>query len=205
MSLSLRGVVATAGAATILRGVDLDVPDGSAMAVLGPSGAGKTTLLRVIAGLQPTSDGTVSVDGSSINDVATQDRNLALVFQDARLFPSMDVAANVGFPLRMTAGRDGTSTVLVAEALACVGLDGFGPRKVRGLSGGEQQRVALARALVGSPRLLLLDEPFGAVDPDRRAELRSLVNRLRTERRMTTLLVTHDRDDAALVGDEIAI
>ncbi len=205
MSLRIHGVSAAPGGAPVLRGVDLVVGAGSCTAVLGPSGAGKTTLLRVVAGLEPATAGRVVLDGDELHATPPERRDVAVVFQDARLFPAMDVADNVAFPLRMAGvGRD-ERTRRAAERLAEVGLAGFERRRPRDLSGGEAQRVALARALVGEPAALLLDEPFAAVDPERRDELRALVDRLRRDHDLTTLLVTHDRDDAAMLGDRIGV
>ena len=189
----------------MLRGVDLDVPEGGRLALVGPSGAGKTTLLRVVAGLEPQVAGRVEAGGHVLDGLPPHRRPIAMVFQDPRLLPNLDVAENVAFALR-AAGvgrreRRGRADALLAE----VGLDGLGRRSVRGMSGGEQQRVALARALCPDPRLLLLDEPMASVDPDRREGLRRLILRLQAERRVTTLIVTHDRDEAAEMGQEIAL
>lgn len=193
------------GGAQVLRGVDLDVPAGGRLAVVGPSGAGKTTLLRVIAGLEPTAAGRIEAGGRPLDGLPPHRRPIAMVFQDSRLLPNMDAADNVAFALR-AAGVGRRERRARADALlAEVGLDGLGRRAVRGMSGGEQQRVALARALCPDPALLLLDEPMASVDPDRRAALRRLILRLQSERRVTTVIVTHDRDEAAEMGDEIAL
>ncbi len=205
MSLTLTGIAASPGGTDVLRGVDLDVPTGTCLAVLGPSGAGKTTLLRVVAGLERPTAGHVEVDGTGLDGTPPDRRKLAVVFQDARLFPNMSVAENVGFPLKMAGADADERRRRAAEMLAEVGLVAFDGRRPRTLSGGEAQRVALARALVTEPRALLLDEPFAAVDPERRDDLRRLVNRLRRDHKLTTLLVTHDRDDAALLGDHVAV
>ena len=193
------------GGVTVLRGVDLEVPEGGRLALVGPSGAGKTTLLRVIAGLEPSASGRVEAGGQALDGLAPHRRPIAMVFQEPRLLPNMDAAETVAFALR-AAGVGGRERRARAGALlAEVGLDGLGRRGVRGLSGGEQQRVALARALCPEPRLLLLDEPTASVDPDRREALRRLILRLQAERRVTTVVVTHDRDEAAEIGEEIAL
>jgi thiamine transport system ATP-binding protein len=203
--LRLTAVEARPAGAHVLRGVDLDVPCGGRLAVVGPSGAGKTTLLRVIAGLEPTTGGRIEAGGRPLDGLPPHRRPIAMVFQDARLLPNLDAAENVAFALRV-AGIGRRERRARAEALlAEVGLDGLGRRAVRGMSGGEQQRVALARALCADPALLLLDEPMASVDPDRRASLRRLILRLQSERRVTTLIVTHDRDEAAEMGQEIAL
>lgn len=205
MSLSLTGIHAAPGGTEVLRGVDLRVEPGRCLTVLGPSGAGKTTLLRVVAGLERPTSGTVEVDGTGLDGTPPDRRGLAVVFQDARLFPAMSVAENVGFPLKMAGADADERRRRAAEMLAEVGLVAFDGRRPRTLSGGEAQRVALARALITQPRALLLDEPFAAVDPERRGELRTLVDRLRRAHDLTTLMVTHDRDDAAALGDRVAV
>lgn len=189
----------------VLRGVDLEIPAGGRLALVGPSGAGKTTLLRVIAGLEPATGGRVEAGGRALDGLPPHRRPIAMVFQEPRLLPNLDAAENVAFALR-SAGMGRRERRARADALlAEVGLDGLGRRGVRGMSGGEQQRIALARALCPDPGLLLLDEPMASVDPDRREGLRRLILRLQAERRVTTLLVTHDRDEAAEMGEAIAL
>jgi ABC-type Fe3+/spermidine/putrescine transport system ATPase subunit len=203
--LRLRGVEARPCGARVLRGVDLEVPVGGRLALVGPSGAGKTTLLRVIAGLEPSARGRVDAGGRALDGLPPHRRPIAMVFQDARLLPNMDAAENVAFALRAAGAGRRERRARADALLAEVGLDGLGRRAVRGLSGGEQQRVALARALCPGPELLLLDEPMASVDPDRRAALRRLILRLQAERRVTTVIVTHDRDEAAEMGQQIAL
>ncbi|MEX2549339.1 MAG: ABC transporter ATP-binding protein [Nitriliruptoraceae bacterium] len=190
---------------TILRDLHLDVPAGSMTTVVGPSGAGKTTLLRTIAGLAPVTAGTVHLDDRDLGAEPVHRRRLAVVFQEPRLFTSMAVRDNVAFALRMAGvgrrARRGRADELLEE----VGLPGTGHRPTRGLSGGEAQRVALARALAGDPDLLLLDEPLSAVDPARREDLRRLIRRIQRDRQVTTLYVTHDRTEAAALGDRVAL
>ena len=189
----------------VLRGVDLEIPAGGRLALVGPSGAGKTTLLRVIAGLEPSATGRVEAGGRALDGLPPHRRPIAMVFQEPRLLPNLDAAENVAFALR-AAGVGRRERRTRADALlAEVGLDGLGRRGVRGMSGGEQQRIALARALCPDPGLLLLDEPMASVDPDRREGLRRLILRLQAERRVTTLIVTHDRDEAAEMGEAIAL
>lgn len=203
--LRLTGVEASPGGARVLRGVDLAVPAGGRLALVGPSGAGKTTLLRVVAGLEPAVAGRVEAGGRVLDGLPPHRRPIAMVFQDARLLPNMDAAENVAFALRAGGVGRRERRARADALLAEVGLDGLGRRAVRGMSGGEQQRVALARALCPDPGLLLLDEPMASVDPDRRAALRRLILRLQAERRVTTVIVTHDRDEAAEMGQEIAL
>lgn len=189
----------------MLRGVNLAIPSGGRLALVGPSGAGKTTLLRVVAGLEPSASGRVEADGQALDGLPPHRRPIAMVFQDPRLLPNMDVAENVAFGLRASGVGRRERRARADALLAQVGLDGLGRRGVRGMSGGEAQRVALARALCPEPRLLLLDEPMASVDPDRREALRRLILRLQGERRVTTLIVTHDRDEAAEMGQKIAL
>lgn len=189
----------------MLRGVDLEVPAGGRLALVGPSGAGKTTLLRVVAGLEPTAAGSVEAGGRPLDGLPPHRRPIAMVFQDARLLPNLDAAENVAFALRASGVGRRERRARADALLADVGLDGLGRRAVRGMSGGEQQRVALARALCPDPGLLLLDEPMASVDPDRRAALRRLILRLQAERRVTTVIVTHDRDEAAEMGEQVAL
>lgn len=203
--LVVAGVHAHPGGATVLRGVDLEVPAGERVALIGPSGAGKTTLLRVIAGLEPAVAGSVHAGERGLDGLAPHRRPIAMVFQEPRLMPHLDAAENVAFGLRAQrvgrAGRRARADALLAE----VGLDGLGRRRVGGLSGGERQRVALARALCAQPALLLMDEPLASVDPDRRESLRALIVRLQEARGITTVIVTHDRDEAAELGTRIAV
>ncbi len=195
----------TAGGRTVLGGVDLDIADGELAVLLGPSGAGKTTLLRAITGLTEPTTGAVLVDGVRVDDAAPHRRGIGLVFQEPRLFPHLSAADNVAFALRLRRVRQTARRVAAAALLDEVGLGAAADRPAAVLSGGEQQRVSLARALAAEPRVLLLDEPFAAVDPNRRDELRQLLLRIQRERRLTTLLVTHDRAEAAEVADRIGI
>jgi ABC-type Fe3+/spermidine/putrescine transport system ATPase subunit len=184
--------------------LSLTVEPGELVALLGPSGCGKTTALKVVAGLLSPSTGDVLVEGRSVLGTPPERRRAAMVFQKPLLFPHMDVAGNVGFGLKMRGvARD--SEQRVAEALKQVQMEGFADRKPGELSGGQQQRVALARALVTSPKLLLLDEPFSALDANLRSEMRGLVKRLQREGDYTTVFVTHDQEEAVVLADRIAL
>jgi len=191
--------------APVLRGVELTVGAGRRAALVGPSGAGKTTLLRAITGLERPEAGRLLLGGASQLDVPVHRRRMAMVFQEPRLLPHLSVAENVALPLRSARVGRAERARAANEQLREVGLDGFAGRHVSGLSGGEQQRVALARALCARPELLLLDEPLASLDPNRRESLRRLIVRLQEERELTTLLVTHDRAEAAELGESIAL
>jgi thiamine transport system ATP-binding protein len=201
--LEVRGVTAWLDGYPVLDSVDLVVGPREAIALLGPSGIGKSTLLRVIAGLVVPESGAVLWDGEDVTDVAPHRRGFGLVFQDAVLFPHLDVAANVAYPLRGASAR--VREARVAELLHLVQLTGFGERPVSTLSGGQAQRVALARALAADPRLLLLDEPFGALDTDLRLRLGDEVRDLLHGLGIPAIHVTHDADEAGRVADRVLL
>jgi thiamine transport system ATP-binding protein len=203
VALQVTGVRVAFGGRQVLAGVELTVAPDEVVALLGPSGSGKSTLLQVIAGLRRPDAGRVSWLGTDITGVAPHLRGVGLVFQDALLFPHLDVAGNVGYGLRVAGAGRAPAAKRVAELLELVELGGYGSRSVATLSGGEAQRVALARALAPAPRLLLLDEPFGALDRELRdrlaVDVRALLHRLRTP----AVHVTHDVAEAELVGDRV--
>jgi thiamine transport system ATP-binding protein len=204
-ALSCDDLTVSPGERPVLRGLSLHIPAGSRTALVGPSGAGKTTLLRAIAGLQAIDDGQISLGGQAIHALPPHRRGIAVVFQDPRLLGHLDVLDNVALPLRAAGVSRSDRRRAAAERLDEVGLAGRSGRRVQGLSGGEQQRVALARALCARPRLLLLDEPLGALDPNRRSELRRVICDVQRDRQVTMLTVTHDRAEAAELGDQIAL
>ncbi|MDX1511009.1 MAG: ABC transporter ATP-binding protein [Nitriliruptorales bacterium] len=203
--LEVVGLAVRRGQTVILRDVDLVVPAGSFVTIVGPSGAGKTTLLRSIAGLESLAAGHIRLDGRDLADVPVHRRGMAAVFQEPRLFPTMDVADNVAFPLRVRGMSRALRRRRADELLEEVGLAGFATRRIRDLSGGEARRTALARALASEPDVLLLDEPLVGVEPSRREALRRLIRRLHDERLTTTIHVTHDRVEAAELGDTTAL
>lgn len=203
MMLEIADLRVSYGDHTVLNDVALNVPKGSLVAVLGPSGCGKTTLLRAVAGFLHADSGTVKVGGKTVVDHSTfvppERRGIGYVPQEGALFPHLDVAGNIAFGL----GRHKTERV--NELLALVGLAGFAHRKPHELSGGQQQRVALARALAPSPSLVLLDEPFAALDMTTRMEVRDDVRRVLRATGATAVLVTHDRDEALGWADLVAV
>jgi sulfate/thiosulfate transport system ATP-binding protein len=188
-----------------LSSVTLDVPEGSLMALLGPSGSGKSTLLRIIAGLEQPDSGHVLMDGTDVTAARPQDRGIGFVFQHYAAFAHMTVRDNVAFGLKIRKRPKADIKNRVDELLALVGLTKWSEQHPHQLSGGQRQRMALARALAIEPRVLLLDEPFGALDASVRAELRAWLRRLHDEQGVTTVLVTHDQEEAMEVADTIAV
>jgi len=205
LALSVRGLVVKRDERIILDRVSLELEAGERAALVGPSGAGKTTLLRAIAGLEAPVCGEIELGGADQLRLPPHKRRVAMVFQEPRLLPHLTVADNAAFPLRVAGVRVAERRKAASERLAEVGLAGFGERRTAGLSGGEQQRVALARALCAEPRLLLLDEPLTSLEPGLREELRRLIAELQRERGLTTLIVTHDRSEAAEMGESVAL
>ncbi len=191
------------GTRLVLDDLDLTVATGEIVGLLGPSGSGKSTLLRVIAGLLAPDAGRVCWDDEDLSTVPAHRRRFGLVFQDQQLFPHRDVAANVGYGLRLAGHTKGEIANRVSELLALVGLEGFEHRAVTELSGGEAQRVALVRALAPEPRLLLLDEPLGALDRDLHDRLAVEVRTLLAQLHTTAIHVTHDHDEAGIVADRV--
>ena len=189
----------------ILRKVSLTVEEGEFISLLGPSGCGKSTLLKTVAGIVPPESGNIVLGGEEITNLPAYRRGTVIVFQDMRLFPNMTAAENVAFPLKMQGVHKASRLQTAAELLEKVQLPGLGGRRVSELSGGQQQRVALARALAARPKLLLLDEPFSALDENLREEMRSLVMELHREFHMTTVLVTHDREEALSMSSRVAL
>ncbi|MFD6674028.1 sulfate/molybdate ABC transporter ATP-binding protein [Rhodococcus zopfii] len=188
-----------------LDNVDIEIPSGSLTALLGPSGSGKSTLLRSIAGLETLDAGTVHIAGKDVTEVTPQKRDIGFVFQHYAAFKHMTVRENVAFGLKIRKRPKAEIDKKVGELLEIVGLDGFQQRYPAQLSGGQRQRMALARALAVDPQVLLLDEPFGALDAKVRADLRTWLRRLHDEVHVTTVLVTHDQEEALDIADRIAV
>jgi sulfate/thiosulfate transport system ATP-binding protein len=203
--ISIDAVTKRFGDHVALDDVALDVPEGSLTALLGPSGSGKSTLLRVIAGLEAPDAGRVLIDGHDATALPVQRRGIGFVFQHYAAFKHMTVRENVAFGLRIRRRPKAEVAAKVDELLDIVGLSGYQARYPSQLSGGQRQRMALARALAIEPRVLLLDEPFGALDAKVRAELRAWLRRLHDEVHVTTVLVTHDQDEAMEVADRLVV
>lgn len=203
--LDVDGLTVRFGTLTALDGVDLTVHDGEVVALMGPSGSGKTTLLRVVAGLEGAEMGDVRWNEDSILDVPAHRRGIGMMFQDYALFPHRTVARNIAFGLRMQGLPTDETRERTEDALELVGLTDYGPRPVSALSGGEQQRVALARTLAPRPRLVLLDEPLGALDRPLRERLVGEMRQIFEEVGATAIYVTHDRDEAFAIADRVAV
>jgi sulfate transport system ATP-binding protein len=205
MSIHVQDISKTFGTFRALDRVSLDVADGTLLALLGPSGSGKTTLLRIIAGLEFPDDGTIEEDGEDITERNARSREVGFVFQHYALFRHMSVFENIAFGLRVRKRPHAEVKDRVEELLRLVRLEGLGGRKPSQLSGGQRQRVALARALAIRPKILLLDEPFGALDAKVRVELRQWLRRLHDEIGMTSVFVTHDQEEAFELADEVVV
>ena len=203
--LRLAGIVKRYGAVTALAGIDLGVRKGELLTILGPSGSGKTTLLKVVAGFEMPDEGEVLLGAGRITDAPPSKRDIGMVFQNYALFPHMTIADNIAFPLEMRKVRRAERARRVDEALSLVDLSGLGGRLPRQMSGGQQQRAALARAVVFGPKLLLLDEPFGALDRKLREQMQLEVRRLQRRLGVTALFVTHDQEEALILSDRIAV
>ena len=203
--ISVHGVSKRFGDYVALDDVSLEVPDGSLTALLGPSGSGKSTLLRIIGGLEAPDSGSVRINGEDVTRVPPQRRGIGFVFQHYAAFRHMTVRDNVAFGLKVRKQPKDRIRDRTEELLGIVGLAGYAERYPNQLSGGQRQRMALARALAVEPRLLLLDEPFGALDAKVRAELREWLRRLHEEVAVTTLIVTHDQEEAMSIADRIAV
>jgi len=203
--LELRGIWKSYEGKPLLEGVSLRIGEGETVCLLGPSGSGKSTLLRIAAGLEPPDRGTVLWDGEDVTRMPAHRRGFGLMFQDYALFPHLNVAENVAFGLRIKRLPRDRIQHEVREALERVNLAGYGQRRVAELSGGEQQRVALARALAPRPRVLMLDEPLGALDRALREDLVAEIRRVLRSMRIPSLYVTHDQEEAFAVAARIAI
>ncbi len=204
-ALELRGVSKSFGAVQALRPLTLSLPEGELLAVLGPSGCGKTTTLRIVAGFEATDTGSVWVGGRDVTRLPPDKRALGMVFQNYSLFPNMTVGENVAFGLRMRGQAAADRARRVRAMLDMVRLVGFEDRGIHQLSGGQQQRIALARALAPGPRVLLLDEPLGALDKNLREGMQFELRQIQRELGITSILVTHDQEEALTMSDRVAV
>jgi sulfate/thiosulfate transport system ATP-binding protein len=205
VAIEARNISKRFGDYQALDDVTVVVPDGSLTALLGPSGSGKSTLLRVIAGLEVPDSGTVLIEGSDVTTQPARTREVGFVFQHYAAFKHMTVADNVAFGMTVRKRPKDVTRARVAELLELVGLAHLGKRYPSQLSGGQRQRMALARALAVEPRVLLLDEPFGALDARVREELRAWLRRLHDEMHVTTIFVTHDQEEAMEIAEQIVV
>jgi putative spermidine/putrescine transport system ATP-binding protein len=205
IAVELDGVTKRFGKIAALDDVSLLVRRGELMTLLGPSGCGKTTLLNLVGGFLMPDSGEIAIDGQRVTDVSAYRREIGITFQNYALFPHMNVAANVGYGLRMRRVAKAEIARRVADALALIKLAGLEDRKPRQLSGGQQQRVALARALVIRPKVLLLDEPFSALDRNLRASMQVELKEIQRKLGVTTIFVTHDQSEALSLSDRIAV
>ena len=204
-AIELRGLRKTFGDVEAVAGIDLEIPDGEFFSLLGPSGSGKTTLLRMIAGFELPTAGQVLLHGTDVTSRPPYDRDVNTVFQDYALFPHLTVLQNVEYGLRVKGVAKRERRERAEQALSSVRLTGFGDRRPGQLSGGQRQRVALARALVNRPKVLLLDEPLGALDRALRLEMQVELKQLQRDVGITFVLVTHDQDEALTMSDRVAV
>lgn len=205
MQITVDHIHKSFGQTTVLRDVSLDIVSGGLLALLGPSGSGKTTLLRIIAGIESPERGRILFGNDDVTNVPIRKRHVGFVFQHYALFETMTVADNIGFGMRMQKVPKEQIRRRIDELLELMQLSGYGHRFPGEISGGQRQRVALARALAPNPRVLLLDEPFGALDARVRADLRSWLRRLHDEIHVTSVFVTHDQEEAFEVADQVVI
>jgi putative spermidine/putrescine transport system ATP-binding protein len=205
IAVRLEGIVKRFGDTVALQDVQLPIRRGELMTLLGPSGCGKTTLLNLVAGFLVPDSGDIAIDGERVTDIPPHKREIGMMFQSYALFPHMDVAANVGYGLRMRRLPRAEIARRVADALALVKRTGLEDRRPRQLSGGQQQRVALARALIVRPKVLLLDEPFSALDKSLRASMQVEIKEIQRKLGVTTIFVTHDQSEALSLSDRIAV
>lgn len=205
MSLSVKGLNVSYGKNHILKDINLEIENGEFVSILGKSGCGKTTLIKSIAGLLETDNGDINIFDKNVAGLPPEKRQTVIVFQDLRLFPHMNVEDNIAFAMKLKKMDKAVIKEKVEKLLDQVRLSGYEKRKVSRLSGGQMQRVALARALGAEPKLLLLDEPFASLDEDLRKEMGELVRRLHRENGITTVMITHDKEEAMELSDRLAL
>lgn len=205
VEITLKNINKKFGNKRVITDLNLEVRSGELVALLGPSGCGKTTTLKILAGLIKPEEGDILFNKSSVLDLPTEQRGAVMVFQDYLLFPHMNIADNISFGLKMRGVGKDVRGERVKKLLRLVNLEGYDKHYPHELSGGQRQRVALARALAINPDVLLLDEPLSNLDTNLRGEMRDLIKHLHAEEKMTTLLVTHDQEEAMFIADRIAL
>jgi len=205
MGIEFRNVTKTFGGACVVDDLSLEVRDGEFIVLLGPSGCGKTTTLRMLAGLETATSGDILINRQRVNDVPTQHRDLAMVFQSYALYPHMTIAENIGYPLRVRKLDKADRAARVQRVAAMLEIESLLERKPRQLSGGERQRVALARAIVREPRAYLMDEPLSNLDARLRVQMRGELKRLQHQLGTTTIYVTHDQAEAMTLASRVAV
>jgi len=205
MSIEFKNVNKTFGGTSVVDDLSLKIEDGEFVVLLGPSGCGKTTTLRMLAGLESTTSGDIFIEGERVNDVPTQHRDLAMVFQSYALYPHMTIAENIGYPLRVRKLDKAERATRVKRVAEMLEIESLLERKPRQLSGGERQRVALARAIVREPRAYLMDEPLSNLDARLRVQMRGELKRLQHQLGTTTIYVTHDQAEAMTLASRVAV
>jgi multiple sugar transport system ATP-binding protein len=205
MSIEFKNVSKHFGGAAVVDDLSLEIRDGEFIVLLGPSGCGKTTTLRMLAGLETVASGEILIEGERVNDVPTQHRDLAMVFQSYALYPHMTIAENIGYPLRVRKIEKTERAARVRRVAASLEIESLLDRKPRQLSGGERQRVALARAIVREPRAYLMDEPLSNLDARLRVQMRGELKRLQRQLGTTTIYVTHDQAEAMTLASRVAV
>ena len=205
MGIEFRNVSKTFGGTRVVEDLSLEIRDGEFVVLLGPSGCGKTTTLRMLAGLESATSGDIYIGGERVNDVPTQHRDLAMVFQSYALYPHMSIAENIGYPLRVRKIEKNERAERVRRVAAMLEIESLLDRKPRQLSGGERQRVALARAIVREPRAYLMDEPLSNLDARLRVQMRGELKRLQHQLGTTTIYVTHDQAEAMTLASRVAV
>jgi multiple sugar transport system ATP-binding protein len=203
--ISLRGLHKTFGTTHVVRDLNLDIADQEFLVLLGPSGCGKTTTMRMVAGLEQASHGEIAFDGKRINEIPTQQRDVAMVFQNYGLYPHMTVAENIAYPLKLRGVSTADREAAVRKAAGRVELGPYLHRRPRELSGGQRQRVALARSIVRTPKVFLMDEPLSNLDAKLRVAMRAEIKHLAYELQVTTVYVTHDQVEAMTLANRVAI
>jgi multiple sugar transport system ATP-binding protein len=204
-SVDIRGVIKSFGNVEVIHGIDVAISNGEFVVLVGPSGCGKTTLLRMIAGLEPITDGEIAIGNKIVNDLPPKDRDIAMVFQNYALYPHMTVWDNMAFSLKMRRGNSATITTRVNQAAGILELMAFFQRYPRQLSGGQRQRVAMGRAIVRDPQVFLFDEPLSNLDAKLRVQMRVEVKALHQRLKTTSIYVTHDQVEAMTMADRIVV